>query len=201
MKCASLVAVVSVLSVGVTIPAAGQSLADLARQEAARRKTVTAGKTFTNADLKPVPPPSPGAVASAPGTTLTPPPPLPGDDPVTPPAADSPTPPAATTPAPAAAAPTDERGEAYWRGRVSTARDNLARSQTFQLALQARIAALNTDFVNRDDPAQRATVAGDRQKAQAELDRVQKDITRYQTELTTIADEARRAGVPAAWVR
>ena len=85
--------------------------------------------------------------------------------------------------------------------RVAAARDNLARAQTFQDALQARIAALSTDFVNRDDPAQRNQIAIDRQKALAELDRVRKDITQGQAELASIAEDARRAGVPAGWVR
>lgn len=188
-------AIVVVLScVALPHPSAGQSLGELAKQEAARRKTAPTGKVFTNADLKPAPPPSPGTAPAAAGTTLPPPPPLPGDAPA---ATTTEAPAPASTPAP----PPQEKTEAYWRDRVATARDNLARAQTFQLALQARIAALNTDFVNRDDPAQRSTIASERQKALTELDRVQKDITRYQTELTTIADEARRAGVPAGWVR
>ena len=36
--------------------------------------------------------------------------------------------------------------------------------------MQTRINALTTDFVNRDDPAQRAVIEHDRQKALAELD-------------------------------
>jgi hypothetical protein len=193
------VSIAALLGIVMALPlqAAGQSLAEVARQEAARRKTTSStGKEFTNADLKAAPQPSPGTTtAAAIGTTLPPPPPLPRDEA---PAAGGQ--PAADAPA-APAAASEQKNEAYWRGRMSTARDNLARAQTFQLALQARIAALNTDFVNRDDPAQRNVVASDRQKAMTELDRVQKDITRYQAELTAIAEEARRAGAPAAWVR
>jgi hypothetical protein len=171
-----------------------QSLGELARQEAARRQTVAKGKVITNSDLKPVPPPSPGAVPPATAGTALPPPPEPDQAD----AANAGDATAATKPAAATDGKTDEK---YWRGRMAEARDNLARSQTFQDALQARIAALSTDFVNRDDPAQRAQIANERQKALAELDRVKKDIVTYQTQLTTIAEEGRRAGVPAAWVR
>jgi hypothetical protein len=194
------ITLVSIWALWLPLQAAAQSpLAELARQEAARRKTTSTGRVFTNDSLKPAPQPSAGAVTSTPGTTLPPPPPLPNDAPAKAdqPATDAKAPATAGT----ATATAQDKTEAYWRGRITAARDNLARSQTFQLALQARISALNTDFVNRDDPAQRAVVASDRVKAQTELDRVNKEITKYQTELTAIAEEGRRAGVPAAWLR
>ncbi len=196
MKLLVTTVVLCVLAIGRPSLVAGQSLAELARQEAARRQTIARGKVITNSDLKPVPPPSAAPPTSTPGTTLAPPPTLEqagaasADDA----AGDS-------KAIDAASAGEDKKDEKYWRQRVTAARDNLTRSQTFQQALQARVAALSTDFVNRDDPAQRAKVAQDREKALAELDRVSKDIVRYQTELTTIADDARRAGVPAGWVR
>ena len=43
-------------------------------------------------------------------------------------------------------------------------------------AIQTRVNALSTDFVNRDDPAQRAVIERDRQKAMAELDRLKKSV-------------------------
>ncbi|MEQ1759016.1 MAG: hypothetical protein ABL986_11905 [Vicinamibacterales bacterium] len=209
MKFTWTVAVLCTMTIGAVPTASAQALADVARQEAARRQAVAAkGKVFTNDDLKPVPPPSPAAAPPAPGTTLTPPPSL---DKVNASPADST--PTATSDASAAgsgagSAPTpaadkiDERKtEKYWHDRVAAAREGLARSMTFESALQARVAALSTDFVNRDDPAQRSQITADREKALAELDRVKKDMARYQAELTTISDEARRAGVPAGWAR
>jgi len=84
---------------------------------------------------------------------------------------------------------------------VATARDALARAQTFAEALQSRINALTTDFVNRDDPSQRDVIATERQKALAELERVKQEIGQQQKAIAAIQDEARRAGVPAGWVR
>ena len=43
-------------------------------------------------------------------------------------------------------------------------------------ALQTRINALTADFVNRDDPAQRAVIERDRQKNIAELNRLKQTI-------------------------
>ena len=91
--------------------------------------------------------------------------------------------------------------EDAWRKRITAARDALSRAQVFAEALQSRINALSTDFVNRDDPAQRNAIAGERQKALAELDRVKQEIVDHQKAITAIQDEARRAGVPAGWVR
>ena len=91
--------------------------------------------------------------------------------------------------------------EADWRRRVTDTRDALSRAQTFADALQSRINVLAADFVNRDDPIQRDQVAADRQAALTELDRVRQEIQEHEEMLTTIQEEARRAGVPAGWVR
>ena len=84
---------------------------------------------------------------------------------------------------------------------MTAERDALSRAQIFAEALQSRINVLSADYVNRDDPAQRDVVFAERQKALAELDRVRKEIQQHQKAMTTIQDEARRAGVPAGWVR
>ena len=60
-----------------------------------------------------------------------------------------------------------KKEETEWRERVKGERDALERAKTFAEALQSRINALNTDFVNRDDPAQRSVIAADRDKALA----------------------------------
>jgi hypothetical protein len=168
--------------------ASAQSLGDVAKREAERRKTVkAAGKVYTNEDVQPAP--APAAPTAASGQP-----------------ADTAAAPAATTPAPdqpaaAEGKPDETRTEPYWKKRITAARDSLSRSQTFADALQTRINALSTDFVNRDDPAQRNLVAADRQKAVDELARVKTEIAQYQKAITDIQDEARRANVPAGGVR
>lgn len=167
--------------------ASGQGLADLAKKEEARRKTVKpARKVYTNGDLK-----SDGTSAaptSAPATNT----PASGAQ------APSTTPPAGK---PEASAPTEAKDQAYWSNRVRTARSGLDRSRIFADALQSRINALNNDFVNRDDPAQRAQIELERQRATAELERVKREIADQTKAIADIEEEARKAGVPPGWLR
>ena len=183
MKPRVLLSLAVVLAMGAA--ASAQSLADIARQEEARRKAVrTPGKLYTNDSVRPEPTPSSGGATS----TQTP----------------SPAPEAAAQPPAGDAAPsadTAKKDEAYWKKRMADVRSALDRSQTFADALQSRVNALTNDFVARDDPAQRAQIAADRDKALAELDRVKKEITTSQKAITDTQDEARKAGVPAGWVR
>lgn len=164
--------------------ASAQSLADVARQEEARRKGVAgAGKVYTNDALQPEPPPSPGSVPASPAPAA----------PATPAAGDK--------PADAAAPGATPKTEADWKKRIADERGALSRAQTFAEALQSRINVLSADFVNVDDPARRDVVAADRQKALSELDRVKAEIQAHQKKITDIQTEARKAGVPAGWVR
>lgn len=170
--------------------ASAQSLADVAKREEERRKTVrTPGKVYTNDALIPDPT-STGAAPAAPPSTQ------PAAAPV--PAADAPVAPKPGEPAAAGDLP---KTEAEWRKRMAGERDALSRAQIFAEALQSRINVLSADFVNRDDPAQRDAVGAERQKALAELDRVKQEIQQHQKAIISIQDEARRAGVPAGWVR
>jgi hypothetical protein len=173
--------------------ASAQSLADIARQEEARRKAVAGtGKVYTNEALQPEPPPSPGSVpAATPAPAAPATPPAPGAD------GAKPADPAAPGAAPAGGAKT----EAEWKKRMADERDALSRAQIFAEALQSRINVLSADFVNVDDPAQRTVVASERDKALAELNRVKQEIQTHQKMITAIQDEARKAGVPAGWVR
>jgi hypothetical protein len=79
--------------------------------------------------------------------------------------------------------------------------DQVDQSSTYVDAIQTRINALSTDFVNRDDPAQRAVIERDRQKAIAELARLKQAILDGKKAITTLEDDARRAGVPPGWLR
>jgi predicted lipid-binding transport protein (Tim44 family) len=159
--------------------AAAQSLGDVARKEEERRKTVkSSGKVYTNDKLKPAPQPSSPAPASQSEPSSTP-----------------------TEPAPSDAAANARGDESAWRKRMTEARESLKRSQTFADALQNQLNSLATDFVNRDDPAQRNVIAQKRDGVMAELERVKKEIADQTKAISDIQEEARRAGVPAGWVR
>jgi len=93
------------------------------------------------------------------------------------------------------------KDEAYWRGRMSAAREDVRRNEAFKEAMQSRINALTADFTARDDPYQRAKIADDRQKALAELTRLTEDIDKGNKLIVDIEEEARRAGVPPGWIR
>ena len=80
-------------------------------------------------------------------------------------------------------------------------RDRLDRDQIYVDALQSRVNALSTDFVNRDDPVQRAQVASDRQRALGELERLKRQIADEKQAIADLEEEARRAGVPPGWLR
>ena len=185
MRCSTLTSVLVAHMFLVAASVHAQSLGDVARKEEARRKGVTApAKVYTNDNLQKVDPPVPPSTPSS----------------AVPPAEAAAIP--ATPATPAAAGPAEApRDEKYWRGRLENTRTALSRAQLFGEALQSRINALSTDFVNRDDPAQRSVIAADRQKALAELDRVKQEIAQHQKAIGDIQEEGRRAGVPAGWLR
>ena len=168
---------------------ASAQLGEVARKEAERRKAVPAsGKTYTNDNLRS----DPSSTAPAPSGSQSP----AAGAAAPPPAASSP-----STPRLSSDPAERKKAESEWRSRVTVERDALARAKTFADALQSRINALNTDFVNRDDPKQRSVIAADREKALAEMDRLKKEIEQRNKAIAGIQDEARRAGVPVGWVR
>jgi len=166
-----------------------QSLADVAKKEEERRKsTPQPAKVYTNKDLNPAP-----AGSSAPVPA--------GKD-----AKDS----AASKDA-AKDAKDGKGGDAkdsggtkdqkYWSDKMKSLREQLDRDQTFLDAIQNKINSLTTDFVNRDDPAQRNVIERDRQKALGELGRLQKAIVDDKKAITDLEEDARRAGVSPGWLR
>ena len=171
--------------------ARAQSLAEVAKQEEARRKAVKeAGKVYTNTDLRPdISKGEPAASASAQTDKAAP--------------ADGAKPSADGKDASADKKKTDEpvKDQAYWSGRIGEARSALERSKIFADALQSRLNSLAADFVNRDDPAQRSQIELERQRAANELARVTKEIAEHTKAITDIEEEARKAGVPPGWLR
>lgn len=196
MRNTRLLAGVLVLCAATT--AAAQGLADVARAEQERRKTAgKAAKVYTNENLKTeLPPAPPAAPASAAPAATAAPASLAAAAPVATDAGSG-----GSAVAAAEAKPALPAGEAGWRAKAAELRGAVVRQQILADALQSRINALRTDFVNRDDPAQRAVIETDRGKALAELDRVRKDLKAAELAVKDIDEQARKQGVPAGWVR
>ena len=202
------------LCVLATTPGLSAQLGSVAKKEAERRKTAPSGKVYTNDSLSPAPEPS-----SRPATS--------GSDAVPPASSSSDTDKSATdksdksatdksTAEKSAADATDKaapakqvsadpaerkKEEAEWRERIKNEREALDRAKSYADALQIKINALNTDFVNRDDPVQRAAIAAERDKSLAEMDRLKKEIVEHTKKIATIQQDARQAGAPPGWVR
>ena len=171
---------------------AAQSLVEVARQERLRREAIArqagpdaaAPRVYTDADLVDsgrltmrVDDAEPEA-GSEPGADAT----------------------ASETPAP----PPDEAAagdEQRWRGRMSEARQALARAEGRAAELQTRVNGLWGDFTARDDPAQRAAIDLERQAALADLEATEAEIAELARAVADLRDEARRAGVPPGWLR
>lgn len=175
-----------------------QSLADVAKKEEERRKTTPdAGKVYTNKDL----------VHAAAGST----------------------PAAAAKPADAkdadktakdATSKDDKdsksgkdgkdskddkdkgpRDQAYWSAKLKALKDTQLRDENYADAMQTRINSLTADFANHDDPAQRAVIGQNRQKALAELERLTKSVADTRRAIADLLEDARRAAVPPGWLR
>jgi hypothetical protein len=158
----------------------GQSLADVAAAEAARRKTTTApAKTYTNDNLGDAPLP---AAASQPAADVKPSEPAPKKD-TEKPAVD------------------EKKTEKYWKDRATALQQSLSRNKILLDALQSQVNGLNAEYLTKDDPGQRALVEKKIQTASGELQRVQQEIEKQKKEQTDLQDEARKAGVPSGWVR
>jgi hypothetical protein len=166
------------------------SLAEIARKEAERRKTakeakiVITEKNLPESARKPVSPADANQPAhageqkpaSAGGAAA-------GGAPATP------------------AAPAGDQGEALWRGRITQAREALRRNEVFLQALQTRVNSLATDYYGRDDPYQKMKLAGEREQAIQEMEKVKADIEASKKQVADIEEEARKAGVPPGWLR
>jgi hypothetical protein len=174
-------------------PTPGQSLADVARAEEARRKNVRKpARVFTNGTLKADPNPN---IARPPSQTV----PSGGASPEAPAGTPAPGTPGAETPAPAPD-PGTAKDQGYWAGRIAKARAEVERSKMFAESLQSRINALTADAANRDYPS-KGVVDGQRNGALAELEKVKKEIEAGEKAIFAIEEEARRAGVPPGWLR
>jgi hypothetical protein len=165
-----------------------QSLADVSRQEEQRRRTTKPaekGKVYTNKDLGSAP--APAAPSSAPAPSA--------------PAAPDASQAAKPAEGEQAAAKEPQKDQAYWAGRMKALRTKLERDQLYAEALQTRINSLTADVTNRDDPAQRGKLIGDRQSALDELARLKQQTDEGRKAIAELEEEARRARVPPGWLR
>ena len=168
-----------------------QTLADLAKKEEERRKAMPpVTKVYTNKDLTEVPS---GSTSAPPGSADTP------KDGGSKEADKS----AAETPKDAGSKDAEKGGktQAYWGEKMKALQTQLDRDKTFADAMQTKVNALTTDFVNRDDPVQKRAIEKERLTALAEIERLKKAILDDQKALTDFQEEARRAGVPPGWLR
>jgi hypothetical protein len=187
-RLSTVAAAVLMLSGGTALVSA-QSLADVAKKEEERRKSLPRpAKVYTNKDLGAVPAGPPPAAA--------------GDSKDAKSAQDPKDATAAKDVAPADAKDKGEKkDQAYWAGKQKSLRDQIDRDQGYADAMQTRINALTTDFVNRDDPAQKRLIEIERLKALAELARLKKAVMDGNKALADFQEDARRAGVPPGWLR
>ena len=184
---AIVIAVLGVAACVVAAPSSAQSLGAVARTEAARRKAVKGPvKVFTNDSLRPVP---------------TDPVPTPPGDPSQAEPGGAATPPAQAAPAQEPPAPDPLKDPEYWRKRMADARLERDRNAILIEALQSRMNALTADFRDASDNFKRAQIGDDRQRAVAELERMTQNQAAVEKQIADIEVEARRANVPAGWIR
>jgi hypothetical protein len=200
-KAMRIFAIVTVFSLaaGSLAPLHGQSLVDVAKKEGERRQGVKGGtKVYTNGDLKPVSGPSadPITAATAPADTPASAAKKPGDA-----KADGKTDDKAPAKDAKASANGDEKGQEYWGGKMRALTEQLERDRLYAEAIQTRINSLTADFSAKDDPAQRALISEDREKAVSELSRLRKQIDEDKDAIGSLEEEARHANVPPGWLR
>jgi hypothetical protein len=183
-------AVLLVVTVGFATRAFAQTpLAEVAKKEAERRKTQPAsGKVYTNKDL----PESAQKPAMPPATETAQP-----VDPVAAAAAQPPAGPGGEEQKPQ----TEQKDEAWWKARITQAREELRRNELFAESLQSRINALTREFALPTGGARRIATGQQRAEAMNELARVKQEIDRGKQQIADIEEEARKAGVPPGWLR
>jgi hypothetical protein len=170
------------------VPVSAQSLGDLAKKEAERRKaSPPAAKTYTNEDLKQPPSMNPEAGSRQDPTKVE----------------DSAKPVAPADEAAKAAKDADPaKDQTYWHARITAAKEEARRNEMFREALKTRIEVLSANVGGIDGtPFYRAQLNDDRVKAIAEMARVTSELEKATKQIADIEEEARKAGIPPGWIR
>lgn len=166
----------------------GQSLGEVARREAERRKQVPSGRVYTNGDLAPADPaqtvPAPAAPAQPSAETAKP--------------AGSQTEVAAAAEGggdkPAAQQPPSRRSEQYWRDRAKGLRGRLAQ-------LEADAAAAERRLNEIDAGAQTPETAREREVLATAVARLQSSRGYLRDEVARFEKLAELNKIPADWIR
>jgi hypothetical protein len=189
----------ALILLGIVSTAHPQSLGEVARREAERRKEAsrTPGRVYTNEDLGAVEPPASTPLQSA------------STDPT-----DVGEKPTEVTAEPASNGPTvmeedpethqvnvrttaprrEKRDEQYWRTRARDVRARLAKATADLTAAQSSLAALDAG------PKTPAT-ARERSVVNAAVERLQSDVRYRQQDVTKMQMHAEMNKVPAAWIQ
>ncbi len=178
------------------IPAQAQSLADVARQEAERRKAITSESTrvFTNEDLRPAPgstgvmpkTPSPATATDALG---------PGDVGV----ADELDSTRDEQQVPVKAR--EKRDEQYWRGRTADYDQRLSRMRDDIAAMQGRLSTINAKLdAARGDTARRV-LQRERAEVTSVLSDFQQNLGFLHSEYNHHKERAASKDIEPDWVR
>lgn len=165
----------------------GQSLADVARQEEARRKALNTptSRVYTNRDLAEATPPAPASPATAAKTE----------------AADAKTEAGkagtgdstATAEAPKAEA-NKYRDEKHWRDRALSYRTRLTKLRADVEAIQARVESLRAG-------GQTPGLLADLRLAEQDLTKFKNQLASIQKEWSQIEQKAREDKVPGTWLQ
>jgi hypothetical protein len=187
----------AVILMGFVCTTHAQSLGDVARREAERRKDAgkAPGRTYTNGDLTAVersaapvqpaqPDPAPPALepADAPAAANSGPTVM-EEDPVT-----------HTVNIRTTAPAREKRDEPYWRARAKDVRERLAKASADLDAAQSSLSALDSGPKTPATARERAIVA-------AAVQRLQSDVRYRQLDVTKMQMHAEMKKVPADWIQ
>ena len=168
-----------------------QTIADIARQERAKRQAGQKAVVITNETLGIKP--SDGTEvkqATEPKTEGTP---VATASPAAPPAAQG-------AAVPAQAPQTEARDEMWWRSKYEAARTDVRRAENQAAVAQLELNSANRDFLTRSyDPDGRgpAAVAA----ATKRLEDTNAAVAAARAKVAQLDEELRRAGAPAGWAR
>jgi hypothetical protein len=165
----------------------GQSLGEVARREAERRKQVPSGRVYTNGDLAPADPaqtvPAPAATAQPSAETAKP-----GSQTEVAAAAEG------GGDKPAAQQPPSRRSEQYWRDRAKGLRGRLAQ-------LEADAAAAERRLNEIDAGSQTPETARERELLATAVTRLQSSRGYLRDEVAQFEKLAELNKIPADWIR
>lgn len=184
----SVAGLATVLLTSVEAPLSAQSLSDVARREAERRKQVTSGRVYTNEDLTPVDPAQPTPPPTATGSAAAEAAQSPGTE-----AQAAATKPPAGLEGPVTK-PRVKRDEQYWRTRAKELRGRLAQAEADAAAADARLQEL-------DVAPQTPALAREREVVARAVARMRSAVGYLRDEVSQFETLAESNSVSPDWIR